>query len=52
MDSNEAGAFWEANAEAWSRHARLGYDVYRDALNTPAFFAVLPAMAELHSTSG
>jgi SAM-dependent methyltransferase len=47
MDSNQAGAFWEANAEVWSRHVRQGYDVYRDALNTPAFFAILPQVASL-----
>ncbi len=33
---------WEGNADAWSRHVRAGYDVYRDALNTPAFLAILP----------
>lgn len=33
---------WEANAETWTRHARAGYDIYRDALNTPAFLSILP----------
>jgi SAM-dependent methyltransferase len=47
MDSNQAGAFWEANADVWSRHVRQGYDVYRDALNTPAFLAILPEVAGL-----
>lgn len=42
MDAAEAAAYWEANAETWTRHARAGYDVYRDALNTPAFLALLP----------
>lgn len=42
MDMQEAAACWEANAETWTRHARAGYDVYRDALNTPAFFQNLP----------
>lgn len=45
MDS--AAACWEANAETWTRHARAGYDLYRDALNTPAFFAALPPIAGL-----
>jgi ubiquinone/menaquinone biosynthesis C-methylase UbiE len=36
------GRFWNLNAETWTRLARAGYDVYRDALNTPAFFASLP----------
>ena len=47
MDTNEAGAFWEANAETWTRHVRAGYDVYRDRLNTPAFLAILPPVAGL-----
>ena len=42
MKSAEAAKFWEANAESWTRFVRAGYDVYRDALNTPAFLAMLP----------
>jgi len=42
MDHNEVGRYWNANAEAWTKLARAGYDVYRDYLNTPAFFAMLP----------
>ncbi len=38
---------WEANAEAWTRYSRAGYDVYRDALNTPAFLAMLPPVEGL-----
>lgn len=44
MDSQDVAAHWEANAETWTRHARAGYDIYRDALNTPAFLAMLPAI--------
>jgi SAM-dependent methyltransferase len=47
MDAANAVAYWEANAETWTRHARAGYDVYRDALNTPAFLAMLPPVAGL-----
>jgi hypothetical protein len=45
MTSSEIGAFWEANADTWTRQVRAGYDVYRDGLNTPAFlaFSSLPA---------
>jgi len=43
----ENAAYWEANAEAWTRHSRAGYDVYRDALNTPAFLAMLPPVSGL-----
>src|ERR1700751_1462845 len=42
MDAAEVAAHWEVNAETWTRHSRAGYDVYRDALNTPAFLAMLP----------
>jgi SAM-dependent methyltransferase len=42
MDHHEAGQYWEANALAWTRLARQGWDVYRDAVNTPAFLDLLP----------
>ena len=47
MDHEEAGRYWDANAEVWTKLARAGYDVYRDYLNTPAFFAMLPDVANL-----
>ncbi|KFC73381.1 Methyltransferase type 11 [Bosea sp. LC85] len=47
MDSADVAACWEANAETWTRHARAGYDLYRDALNTPTFMANLPFVAGL-----
>ena len=47
MNSEEVGRYWNQNAEVWTRHARAGYDVYRDALNTPAFFDMLPDVAGL-----
>ena len=31
----------------WTLHSRNGYDVYRDALNTRAFFAMLPPVSGL-----
>ena len=42
MNHREVGRYWSSNAEAWTRLARAGYDVYRDYLNTPAFFDLLP----------
>lgn len=42
MDHEQVGRFWNGNAEAWTKLARAGYDVYRDHLNTPAFFEMLP----------
>lgn len=46
-ETADVAAFWEANAETWTRHARAGYDVYRDAHNTPAFLANLPPVKGL-----
>jgi len=48
MKSSEVAEMWEANAETWTRHARAGYDVYRDALNTPAFLLMLPPISDLY----
>jgi SAM-dependent methyltransferase len=42
MDHLEVGRYWDENAAAWTRLARAGYDVYRDYLNTPTFFGMLP----------
>ena len=42
MKRAEVAQYWEANAETWTRHARAGYDIYRDGLNTPAFLGMLP----------
>ena len=47
MDHKEAGRYWNSNADAWTKLARAGYDVYRDYLNTPAFFEMLPDVNDL-----
>jgi len=47
LDAIEVSRHWEDNAEAWARQARSGLDVFRDALNTPAFLALLPPIAGL-----
>ena len=47
MDPADVVKYWEGNAETWTRLARAGYDVYRDALNTPAFLAMLPPVSGL-----
>jgi ubiquinone/menaquinone biosynthesis C-methylase UbiE len=47
MDHEEAGRLWNGNADAWTKLARAGFDVYRDHLNTPAFFALLPDVTGL-----
>jgi SAM-dependent methyltransferase len=42
VDHREVGRCWDGNADAWTKLSRAGYDVYRDYLNTPAFFEMLP----------
>lgn len=42
MDHIDVGKYWDESADAWTRLARAGYDVYRDYLNTPWFFRMLP----------
>ncbi len=49
MDHKEVGRFWEANADAWTKLSRAGYDVYRDYLNTPAFLDLLPGVEGMSS---
>lgn len=49
MTDLEAGDYWNQNAEAWTLLARAGFDIYRDYLNTPGFFKILP---EIQSLSG
>jgi ubiquinone/menaquinone biosynthesis C-methylase UbiE len=47
MNHEQVGRFWNHNADTWTRLARAGYDVYRDYLNTPAFFEMLPQVKGL-----
>lgn len=47
MDDREVGEYWDGNADAWTKLARAGYDVYRDFLNTPWFFGMLPDVTGL-----
>ena len=42
MERPDTRQIWEANAPAWIELSRAGYDVNRDLVNTPAFFALLP----------
>ncbi|MCK4873292.1 MAG: class I SAM-dependent methyltransferase [Phycisphaerales bacterium] len=48
MDDREVARLWEDNAETWTQLARCGCDVYRDFVNTPGFFAILPDVDGLH----
>ncbi len=45
MESEEVKKYWDKNAKAWTQLSRAGYDTYRNYLNTPAFFALLPEVA-------
>jgi ubiquinone/menaquinone biosynthesis C-methylase UbiE len=47
MNENEVGKYWNENAEAWATLTRAGFDTYRNYLNTPAFFEILPDIADL-----
>jgi ubiquinone/menaquinone biosynthesis C-methylase UbiE len=42
MKHTDVKRYWDSNADAWTRLSRAGADVYRDHLNTPAFFRILP----------
>jgi ubiquinone/menaquinone biosynthesis C-methylase UbiE len=47
MDHVEVGRYWNGNADTWTALSRAGYDTYRNFLNTPAFFEMLPDVAGL-----
>lgn len=38
---------WDGNADRWADQVRRGWDAYREAFNTPAFFAFLGDLAGL-----
>jgi ubiquinone/menaquinone biosynthesis C-methylase UbiE len=42
MDHREVGRYWDRNAKVWTELSRQGWDLSRDALNTPAFLELLP----------
>lgn len=45
MPAHDARQEWDANAAAWIEMSRAGADRYRDLVNTPAFFEMLPDVA-------
>jgi len=47
LDSAEVAHFWNENAEAWTILTRMGCDLHRDRVNTPAFLAMLPDVSGL-----
>ena len=48
MNHIEAGRYWNDNAAAWTELSRAGYDICRDAFNTPSFLAILPNIRGMH----
>ncbi len=49
MTNKTAAQYWDDNATTWTTLARLGYDTYRDFLNTPAFIITLPDDETVHA---
>jgi ubiquinone/menaquinone biosynthesis C-methylase UbiE len=47
MNHEDVGRLWNANADTWTKLVQAGYDIYRDHLNTPAFFDLLPDVSGL-----
>ncbi len=47
MDDHEVGRLWDGNADAWTLLARMGCDICRDYVNTPAFLSMLPQVKGL-----
>ena len=47
MERPDTRTIWNANAAAWTELSRAGFDFYRDLVNTPAFFGLLPPVAGL-----
>lgn len=45
MDDAQVARMWDDNADVWTEFSRLGYDEYRDQINTPAFMDLLPDVA-------
>ena len=48
MDHEEVGRYWDENAGVGTELVRAGYDHFRDGLNTPAFFEMLPNLEDLY----
>ncbi len=41
MDDREVARYWDENADTWTTLTRMGCDLLRDHVNTPAFMAML-----------
>lgn len=45
MDDRDVARHWDENAPEWIRAVRSGWDVYREYVNNPVFFRMLPDLA-------
>jgi SAM-dependent methyltransferase len=41
LSDQDVARHWDANADQWADHVRRGWDVFREQLNNPAFFALV-----------
>lgn len=42
MDHSKVAKLWDENAKAWDEASKLGFDIWRDYVNTPTFLNMLP----------
>ena len=42
LDDEMSLKVWQENADSWTELSRMGYDICRDEINTPAFLSILP----------
>ncbi len=47
MKHRKVAKYWNKNAKHWIKTAELGFDVWRDHLNTTAFLNMLPTITDL-----
>jgi SAM-dependent methyltransferase len=41
LSDQDVARHWDANADQWADHVRRGWDVFRQRVNNPAFFALI-----------
>jgi ubiquinone/menaquinone biosynthesis C-methylase UbiE len=49
LDDKQVARYWDENAPGWIESVRAGYDVYREYVNNPAFFGMLPDPSGKHT---
>ncbi|MEN8127660.1 MAG: class I SAM-dependent methyltransferase [Planctomycetota bacterium] len=46
MDEQTVARYWDENTTSWTEGVRAGHDIYREHVNNPAFFKMLPDLTE------